>query len=276
MTDEHPKAPDWNTDTAWRSLSTRIARAERRRRTVRGVGIALSAAAALLVVAKLAPRDNRSAADAPFEVASTKPGERRAVTLADGTRIDLAPATTVRYRLTRTARDVELEGLAQFTVTHNAERPFRVRARNTITEDIGTVFHIRAYPTDSAVQVAVAEGRVDVSTAAKAPLQLDAGAAAIVGADNTPRLETTGVAKASAGWINGSLTFRNAALGDVARDLSRWFGIEIRVPASTTAPRITANYATPEITAVLDAISAATHLRYTRTGDTVKFLGSRQ
>lgn len=277
MTDELPPKTHWDTDKAWHSLSARIARAERRRRIVRSVSITVAAAASVLVVARLALRsENAGQLDASFEVAQTKSGERRSLTLADGTRIDLAPATTVRYRLTRTARDVELEGLAQFTVTHNAERPFRVRARHTITEDIGTVFHIRAYSTDSAVQVAVAEGRVGVSTAANAPLQLDAGSAAIVGADNTPRLETTGAARASAGWINGSLTFRNAALGDVARDLSRWFGIEIRVPASATAPRITANYATPEITTVLDAISAATHLRYTRTGDTVQFLGARQ
>lgn len=276
MTDEPPRHPNWNTEKAWTSLSTRIARAERRRRTVRGVGVALAAAASVLVVAKLATRDNRSADTVPFEVASTKAGERRAVTLADGTRIDLAPATTVRYRMTPALREVELDGLAQFTVTHNAARPFRVRARNTTFEDLGTAFHVRAYSTDSAVQVSVVEGRVGVSTATQPPLQLDAGAAAIVGADNTPRLDTSGAAGAAAGWIDGSLTFRNATLSDVARELSRWFGVEIRVPTSASVPRITASYSAPELAAVLDAISATTRLRYTRQGDTVQFVGTRQ
>jgi transmembrane sensor len=101
--------------------------------------------------------------DVGTRVAHTGPGERLRLTLADSSSITLGPASTLRYSIQKTARRVELTGLASFTVTHDPNRPFIVRAGNAEATDLGTAFVVRAYSNDSTVEVAVSSGRVQLA-----------------------------------------------------------------------------------------------------------------
>ena len=82
-------------------------------------------------------------ADVPLTVIiATKRGERLSRGLPDGTRLVLAPGSTLRHssRYGSDERVVSLEGEAAFTVAHDAKRPFTVRTTRGTIRDLGTRF----------------------------------------------------------------------------------------------------------------------------------------
>jgi transmembrane sensor len=149
----------------------------------------------------------------PYAV-TTAAGEQRTVTLADGSSVILAGASTVRLDH-RDPRIATVErGEMLFRVRHDAARLFAVQV------------------TDARTHVAVAEGAVMVDPDGAA-LRLDAGQAAM--AEGTV-LERRTVAVADVGgWREGRLAYDDAPIAEVAADLSRQTGRRINVaPAVAT------------------------------------------
>lgn len=94
---------------------------------------------------------------------ATAIGERRAIILDDGTRVQLAPDSRITVDFSASSRRIVLrQGEAEFDVVHNAARPFRVYAGANLIQDIGTRFSVNRLP--SGTVVAVSEGMVEVST----------------------------------------------------------------------------------------------------------------
>jgi transmembrane sensor len=155
----------------------------------------------------------------------TVPGERRSVTLASGDRIDMNGGT--RLVLDRdNVRFAELErGEALFTVRHDEARPFVVQAGDTVLRDVGTVFNVTHG--EGALDLAVSEGAVLFDPEGEA-VTVPAGRA----------LRSTDEGKAAvrdvaltdvAGWREGRLAYSDTPLSQVAADLSRNLGVEVRV-----------------------------------------------
>jgi transmembrane sensor len=120
---------------------------------------AMLAAACLLILisvgAVLAPRFYSTRI-------STQAGERREITLADGSTITLSSNTALRFRLTRTLRSIQLDrGDALFHVAKDSHRPFVVYAAQTDIRAVGTVFNVAV--DSKSVVVTVTEGRVAVN-----------------------------------------------------------------------------------------------------------------
>src|SRR5215207_10043128 len=164
-----PTRREWNTEGEWRRLCARIAADDeagthdvRRQRPVATPWKRWLAAAAVAVATVGGVWTTRRATAPSTLVASTGRGERRSIQLEDGTRVTIGPSSSVRVMLSKRARRVELSGLAQFTVTHEASRPFVVRAGESETTDLGTVFTVRAFPEDSSTTVGVTEGGVSL------------------------------------------------------------------------------------------------------------------
>ena len=92
---------------------------------------------------------------------ATDIGERRSITLEDGSTIDLNARSKVRVRFSDRERDVKLlEGQALFSVAHDASRPFIVSAGNTAVRAVGTQFDV--YRKSHGTTITVVEGRVAV------------------------------------------------------------------------------------------------------------------
>src|SRR3546814_3333806 len=88
-------------------------------------------------------------------------GERRLITLEDGSKISLDARSEVRVRYSKDARRLELlGGQARFDVAHDSRRPFSVRARDQLVIATGTAFNIDMV--GSTVLVTLIEGRVEV------------------------------------------------------------------------------------------------------------------
>jgi transmembrane sensor len=254
----------WRTDAEWNALRSRIAEAEATRSTRRRwprVAVGSAAAALVLFAAGVVAQRERNAAS-PWHVASAPAGGRTRVQLDDRSVVTLGPASTMRYRMNGSAREVELHGLAQFSVVHDTQRPFRVRAANAVATDVGTDFVVRAYDEDSVVQVSVTSGEVMLSSA-RDSVQLLHGAVGAVDRSGAARRDTRADAASHSAWVEGRLQFDNATVEEVAVELARWFNVTVRVAdPALRARHVTAVYSSPTLRGVLDALRATVDMTY--------------
>lgn len=109
---------------------------------------------------------------------ATAVGQQQETVLADGSVVQLNTNSQVAVNYSDTVRDVRLlQGEAYFTVTDNADVPFRVQAGDSLVEAVGTAFAVQL--SEHGVDVTVAEGSVRLSRANVASPSLNGSAAAI-------------------------------------------------------------------------------------------------
>jgi len=181
-------------------------------------------------------------------------GDRRTVTLADGSRIELNTESEVRVHFNRWQRSVEIiKGEAFFTVNHDAERPFEVRAGSGRIRDIGTAFEVYIKPEH--VIVAVQEGIVEVQ--ASGTRELTAGQQlAFSNSGEFQALQAQDVAGLTA-WRQGNLVFRNRRLDDVLAEVGRYHDTRVRLQNESLGKlRVSGTFHTAELGDTLNAIAA--------------------
>ncbi len=216
----------------------------------------------------------RPGGELAWQTTATRPGQRAAITLPDGSRISLAPASSVRYAWVDGAprQDVYLEGEAYFEVVHQAGRTFAVHAAGVVTEDIGTAFDVRAYGGDGAVRVAVRSGSVAVrarSHGGGAGLVLRAGEVARADSVHAP-VRLAEDAGEYFGWTEGRLVFHRATVAEIVPQLERWYDLEIRVSDPALREQVltfSLEQETPE--QALDLIVELLQVHYERRGRVV-------
>jgi transmembrane sensor len=229
--------------------------------------VALAAAAVVIMVAGAIVATRTSAPDRATYV--TDVGERDSVTLGDGSRIVLGPGTFVSVA----ERDVELRGEAHFTVVHNAEKPFLVRAGGSIIRDLGTEFTVSG-DSAAAVRVVVVEGMVAIARGSDS-VTLQAGDVGVVSPDGRMAAQRGAASPDDLAWLQGRLIFRDAPLAEVASDLRRWYGVGLRVTDSSLANRhFTGEFAGEPVERVLHVLALALDATVERRGDTA-FVTSR-
>lgn len=192
--------------------------APRPRRRWYAVGGAIAAAVVAFAAFSLAGLDGRD------EIV-TAPGEQRTIPLADGSRVILNGGT--RITIDRdTPRRIELaSGEALFDVRHDDSAPFVVTVGKTRLLDAGTVFNVVS--DNGALDVAVAEGVV-IYQPHRDNIRLAPGDALSRTSEGArPVLRKTNL-QAIGGWKSGKLEYSDAALDQVARDLARSLGVDIR------------------------------------------------
>lgn len=208
---------------------------------------------------------------------STRAGERAQLALADGTRITLAPASTIRYWADpdHTRREITLAGEAAFVVAHDSAHPFIVRAGGGEVRDVGTTFDVRAYPDDQQLRVVVEAGRVDlraVGDSASPNQRLEQGELGRLGAGGVVRVTTVDPARYLA-WTNGRLVFDDTPLDHVALELTRWYGAQVVIADTALRARdFTGSFDGEPLRDVLGLIADAVHARVEWRADTARLL----
>ena len=202
-------------------------------------------AAAAAVVAAIGVTQWQANNDGPSTVAQTfnaRRGASDSVLLSDSSRVVLAPGSklTVAANYGRGQRSVELEGDAQFTVVHDAMRPFSVRSGSAMIHDLGTVFTVKAVE-GKGVVVAVIEGSVSLSDMSPSgnmkAITLAAGDRGRLGTDGKLVSERGSVTPDESAWVVGKLVYVDASLAEVQADLRRWYGVELVVTDSVWRTR---------------------------------------
>ena len=201
-----------------------------------GLGAVMAAGWVLLAVHQPAQPARPSFAPVATVYLTAK-GERRAVVLADGTRLDLSGGSRVAVSLEPGARRVSMdEGEVAFTVTHDPNRPFAVSVGDRQVRDLGTEFDIRH--TGSQIRIAVRRGMVEVAAnngAKDAPIDLAAGRLLTRDeATDVTTVRTAPVDEAFA-WKHGRLIYRDQPLQVVVDDLNRTFPRAVRIEGERVA-----------------------------------------
>lgn len=157
------------------------------------------------------------------EVYGTDVGERRQVTLDDGSTVSLDSGSRVKVRYSADARRLTLlKGQARFDVAHNAARPFSVDAGDRRVVATGTAFNVELL--GRTVNVILLEGSV-VVTPAKVPaakaVPLTAGQQLVASADAAPRVEPVKLEDATA-WQRGKIVLDNVPLEQAVLRVNRY------------------------------------------------------
>lgn len=166
-----------------------------------------------------------------YNTLSTPKGGQYHLILADGTKVWLNAASSIRYPAAFAGgeRTVEITGEAYFEVAHNPHAPFKVIAAGQVVQDIGTSFNINAYADEPAAKTTLVSGIVEVSLSnTSKKLRLKPGQQAI-NAQGSAVLTAANVDTQSAiAWRDGFFRFDNADLGSIMRQFARWYNIEVQ------------------------------------------------
>lgn len=194
-------------------------------------------------------------------------GQSATIQLDDGSRVVLAPATTIHV----TGRSVDLSGEAAFTVAQRSREAFTVKTANAITRVLGTTFVVRQYAEDPSARIAVSDGRVSVNAAV-----LNAGDMAI-SMNGAPTITHNADVTAAMSWTTGNLRFDKTPLSEVLPELARWYGVElVAADPRLLNRRLTATLSTSSLTpAVLELITNSLDVRYARVGRIVTLYPGR-
>jgi ferric-dicitrate binding protein FerR (iron transport regulator) len=164
-----------------------------------------------------------------FNTISTPRGGQYAVTLADGTKIWLNAASSLKYptAFTGTSRSVELTGEAYFEVAGDKSKPFTVRLNGMDVQVLGTKFNIKAYQDDASIRTTLVDGAVRLTASGAGEALLKPGQQG-VWSQQLPRFMVREVnTNNEVAWRNGYFAFDNENIHDIMKDLSRWYNIDI-------------------------------------------------
>jgi transmembrane sensor len=192
-------------------------------------------------------------------------GERRTIELADGSRVELNTASTLRVARFG-VRTVWLEqGEAWFDVKHDAAQPFEVRVGVGRIRDIGTRFNVVVER--ERTTVAVAEGEVALSIPGQPELSLVAGLQSGFNANGS--LQTPGRNEAGIGaWREGMLIFKRQPLPEVLRQLARYHRVEFELPdAKLQTLTVSGRFSTTDLNESLSTLSNGLGVQIVRQGE---------
>lgn len=181
-------------------------------------------------------------------VIETERGERREVSLADGSVVQIDPETRLRVKLEDQSRQIFLEtGRALFRVAKDPSRPFVVHADATSVRAIGTAFGVERRK--QGVVVTVAEGKVAVEGGAvpvnTSPEKASATEIVLVANEQitvqptvpaTPEVRKVDSERALA-WAEGRLVFEDTPVAEVVVQFNRYNSIQIQIRDERLARR---------------------------------------
>lgn len=239
-------------------------------------------------------------------VYETDLGERRTLTLADGSVVTLDARSRVRVDYRESDRLITLEqGQARFDVAKDPARPFRVRARDQTVIALGTQFNVELV--SGSVLVTMIEGHVAVTgvdpagrersrtretvtsvdtrdpppsidlltTPRRRTVELKAGEGLRVRADGQASVvEKVDIERATA-WQSGKLFFSNEPLASAAERINRYSALQVRVDPSAANVGVSGVFDAGDATPFIEAVSSYFPVDVSREGSSEVRLTAR-
>ena len=180
-------------------------------------------------------------------------GQVLTVTLADQSQVTLDANSAIAVDFSHGQRRVQLRrGAAFFHVSHTGE-PFVVQANGGEAHVLGTRFEVRSQP--DGAQVTVLEGRVGVTAAQGRAQQVLGAGQQQAYRDGVAQPLATIDAQAQLAWRHGQLNDSRAPLGDVVRDLARYYPGRILLFSDELAARtVSGSFSSHDPQAALDSL----------------------
>jgi transmembrane sensor len=211
------------------------------------------------------------------DIYTTRAGERRMITLADGSQVALDSRSEVKVQYSAHARELTLtKGQARFDVAHDIEKPFSVTAEGHKVIATGTSFNVDLFGSD--VLVTLLEGRVVVAsmpalsdpTKVEIPLPritLDAGEQVVFAPRTPPSVARVNLGQATA-WENGEIVSENDSLTTVVARINRYAEHAVVIADPQTAElRISGVFHTGDIDGFISTIVTYLPVRANKDAD---------
>jgi len=163
-----------------------------------------------------------------YNTVSTPRGGEYQVVLADGTKVWLNAASSLKFptAFEGNTRDVEITGEVYFEVAKNKNMPFRVFSNGAEVEVLGTHFDVMAYQDEPEIKTTLLEGSVKF-VKNKSEVLLKPGEQAI--SSNTSNkiiVQQANIGETMA-WREGYFVFQDENIQSIMRKVSRWYNVDV-------------------------------------------------
>lgn len=166
-----------------------------------------------------------------FNTISTPRGGQYQIILADGSKVWLNAASTLRFPTSfiGSERLVSLTGEGYFEVAENKAKPFKVQlADQSVVEVLGTHFNVMSYSDEERISATLLEGRIKMeSKKTNTRMTLMPGQQALLNENGTLQLNPSPNLEAVMAWKNEKFVFENFGLKQIMRQLERWYDIQV-------------------------------------------------
>lgn len=199
---------------------------------------------------------------------SALPGEKKKLSLPDGSIVILNSGSELRYQqgFGSENRDILLTGESYFEVAKDSLLPFRVYSGAVMTEALGTAFNVSAFPGEEA-RVKLLEGKVKVELQGNDQEEndrvfLSPGEQASAGMEQFGKEKFD--RRTALLWTEGTLFFDDQPWKVVTATLERWYGVEItekgHIPSEV---KVSGEFHRDNLENVLKSISYSFHFDFT-------------
>ncbi len=178
---------------------------------------------------------NAVAGQVLYNTIATPRGGQYQLVLADGSKVWLNAASSLRFPASFTGeeRKVELTGEAYFEVAKNAKMPFRVTVAGMEVEVLGTQFNINSYHDEAAIKTTLIEGSVNIKKGDSRQL-LAPGQQVKVDKTGLMKLIRNVDTEEEIAWKNGKFIFSGNDIQSVMRQLEKWYDIDVEYKGDVT------------------------------------------
>ncbi|MEM8893109.1 MAG: FecR domain-containing protein [Bacteroidota bacterium] len=218
----------------------------------------LGAAVLLITLDPLSTFDKGLTDLSEYRTIETQRGQKRTLTLPDGTLIRLNYESELRLpeHFEDDKRIVYLDGHAHFDVAEDPERPFIIYTEYAATRVLGTSFDIKAV-NEKETQVIVTSGRVEFSEIAEQQNKviLERNDVATLLPNSAISVSETNADELTA-WKDNKLVFDKKQLSEIISVLEPWYDVEITVKNEALLDGIYKfSYDNPSLSSLLDRMS---------------------
>ncbi|MCQ0112174.1 FecR family protein [Zhouia amylolytica] len=198
----------------------------------------------------------------------TKLGEKKEVSLPDGTLVFLNSGSQLSYRnnYNQTERNVKLQGEAYFDVHRDINKPFTVETNEFTTKVLGTSFNIKTPDKNNkATIVSVTSGKVNVYNLKHRIDEKLIKNDQLLYDHSRQQLEVNHQhdSKLDAAWKENIIALNGNNLEATAHVLEKWFDINIIIsdPALKEI-KVNGKYINPSLEEVLESLKFSTGITY--------------
>ncbi|MFT3739255.1 MAG: DUF4974 domain-containing protein [Breznakibacter sp.] len=157
-------------------------------------------------------------------------GARVQSTLPDGTRVWLNSGSTLEYSYPFAKREVTVKGEAFFEVVADHRNPFRVNGPYASVTATGTAFNVTMWAGEDLTEVVLAKGSVKMQPHGRNESYLmDPGDLLVYDQKRAQVARKAVKPEHYSAWREGKLVLRDQNMEEVARELSRWFNVEVEI-----------------------------------------------
>jgi transmembrane sensor len=154
------------------------------------------------------------------------------INLSDGSEVWMNSETLLTFpsQFSVNKREITISGEAYIRVAKNSRVPFFVKLPNSSIQVTGTEFNVNTY--DSvATNVALIEGGLNLVTKSST-VKINPGIMALYNSRSNVVERKKFNEKRTLSWREGIFYFDGASLNDIAKVVSRWYGIKTKIDRS--------------------------------------------